>query len=603
MRYCLSLIFLLISLFSNGQIKRELAEQAMNEGRFEDALKDYQDLYERNFSDPNYQKVLDCYVALQEWKSGINFIQKHLSKVHIRQGYYLLDQGYFNQNIPDTIKAMALFNAVIEEVKKQPGLAYQYSERAKSWGLFSVALALLEAAENENAQMKFDHQKAVIYAEMGMLKEMYISYLNVLQQTPSFLPGFQNVIRFNMNRAGEIPQSNELKREILLRIRAGGDISLNNLLIWILTQEGNFSQAFTQTKALYLRGSLGAIEILNLAQQARLSKKYSSAIQIYEYLIHEGDKTPFLTESRIAKFTCEYHLLEEKNSDNATFENLVQESNQLIPQLRGNNALADLYLLLAKIELYQLHQPLKALEYADNCAESAAPSIESVIESQLLRGDIELSLGRPYDALLTYAKVESNHSSSPLGQEARFRKGKVAFYTGKFEYAQTIFDVLKHSTSKLIANDAMRISLLIKDNSALDTTYVLLEKYASILLLIEQNDWENALQKLESLQSQLNLAAKDHPLQDEVLFAKADLKYKQGEMEEAATLYLEVANRYPHDVLADESLLKAAKIYQYQLYNPERALEIYEELILQHSNSIFTEDARKEFRTLRGDYK
>ena len=46
---------------------------------------------------------------------------------------------------------------------------------------------------------------------------------------------------------------------------------------------------------------------------------------------------------------------------------------------------------------------------------------------------------------------------------------------GDFEWAQSQLDVLKSSTSKLIANDAMYLSLLISDNLNLDTSSLAME--------------------------------------------------------------------------------------------------------------------------------
>ncbi len=52
----------------------------------------------------------------------------------------------------------------------------------------------------------------------------------------------------------------------------------------------------------------------------------------------------------------------------------------------------------------------------------------------------------------------------PLGHQARFSNARLSFYIGEFNWAKSQLDILKAATSKLIANDAMQLSLLISDN-------------------------------------------------------------------------------------------------------------------------------------------
>ncbi|GGH66307.1 tetratricopeptide repeat protein [Phaeocystidibacter marisrubri] len=601
MRYLTIAIFSLLSLLSSAQVKLELAEQAMEEGRFEDAIKDYLDLYKSHSDDVNYNYVLDCYIALKDWRSGERFIEKHIDNSRNRLGFYKIDRAFFLQNIPDTSKAEKVYNEVLEEVNSQPGIAYQYSERAKKWGVYRFALAVLETAEQSDPRMQFSNQKASIYAELGMLEEMYSAYLDVLERTPNFLLQLQNIIRFNMNREGEIPISDVLKRDVLVRIREGGPVELNKFLIWILTQEGQYTQAFTQAKALYLRGSYRAIDLLQLGNQAVTAKDFRGANRVFDYIIQEGDKTPFEQNARYALLKSKFTQLQAERADTTQFEELLATCYDNIDALRGSQLLADTYLLMAEVQYGYLHKNEDALESIAKCENSASPNNSSVVSAQLLKGDIQLAMGLPYDAILTYAQVESNHDSSPMGQEARFRKGRVAFYTGKFEWAENTFYVLKHSTSKLIANDAMRYSLLIKDNAALDTTYVLLERYAKVLLLQAQNRYSDALLALDTLDGRLSLAVSDHPLKDEALFTRAELLSNLNKNEEAATLYERVAANFPKDLLADQALIRAARICLYTLKDETRAKNLYEKVLLEHSNSIYAEEARQEYRKLRGD--
>ena len=73
-------------------------------------------------------------------------------------------------------------------------------------------------------------------------------------------------------------------------------------------------------------------------------------------------------------------------------------------------------------------------------------------EDQL--ADYYLMQGERWEATLLYSQVDKAFKEDALGHEARFRNAKLSYYTGDFQWAQAQFDILKGSTSKLIANDA-----------------------------------------------------------------------------------------------------------------------------------------------------
>ena len=126
---------------------------------------------------------------------------------------------------------------------------------------------------------------------------------------------------------------------------------------------------------------------------------------------------------------------------------------------------------------------------------------------------------------MLYSQVDKEFKDDLLGHEARFRNAKLSYYTSEFQWAQTQFDVLKASTSKLIANDALDLSIFILDNTGLDTTTQALEYYADADLLVFQNRFEDAFTKLDSL----NRDFPDHSLEDDILYVKAKIYHKKRE--------------------------------------------------------------------------
>ena len=102
-------------------------------------------------------------------------------------------------------------------------------------------------------------------------------------------------------------------------------------------------------------------------------------------------------------------------------------------------------------------------------------------------------------------EVQKSVKNDVLGQDARFKVAQTSFYKGDFDWALTQLKVLRSSTSQLIANDAMQLSLLISDNSLEDSTQTALKKYAKADLLAYQNKDKEAVEVLEDILENHNL--------------------------------------------------------------------------------------------------
>jgi outer membrane protein assembly factor BamD (BamD/ComL family) len=92
-----------------------------------------------------------------------------------------------------------------------------------------------------------------------------------------------------------------------------------------------------------------------------------------------------------------------------------------------------------------------------------------------------------------------------------------------------------------------------------------------------------------------------HPILDEVLFKKAQIKMKQGKYDEADTLLGTLVKGFPSDILADLALMTRGRLNEDQFGNKEKAMKYYEDLMTKYPGSIYAVDARKRFRYLRGD--
>ena len=187
--------------------------------------------------------------------------------------------------------------------------------------------------------------------------------------------------------------------------------------------------------------------------------------------------------------------------------------------------------------------------------------------------------------------------SDQLGEIAKLKSAKTHYYTGNFQFAKGQLDVLKGSTSKLIANDAMELSRLITDNSTVDTTIQPMQMYSKADLLLTQQKFQHALQVLDSI----NLLYPGHALADEILYLKYKIALRQKQYKQAMEFLTTIVESYSYDILADNALYYLADIYQFRIGDKEKAMELYQKLLINYPGSLFVVEARKRFRELRGD--
>lgn len=177
--------------------------------------------------------------------------------------------------------------------------------------------------------------------------------------------------------------------------------------------------------------------------------------------------------------------------------------------------------------------------------------------------------------------------------EARFKNAQLRYFIGEFAWAESQLHILKAATSKLIANDAMTLSLIIKDNLEADTTGAELRRLARADYHLYQHKDDEAAAMLDSIIANGNTVSIPH-----ALFRQANIEEHKHQLDVADSLYAVIFNRYPESYMADDALMKAADINQ-SMGNKEQAMLYYEQLIDNWPTSIYAAEARKNYRKLQ----
>ena len=326
-----------------------------------------------------------------------------------------------------------------------------------------------------------------------------------------------------------------------------------------------------------------------------LDKEYFDlSIEAYDYVISKGKQNYLYIDANINRL---YALSKKINNDESNLTELDNSYQSLIEDLGYNRGTVILLSNYAHFQAFYNHDLVKAETLLIDAMKIAGIEEYDLAECKLEYADVQLLLGNVWESLLYYSQVEKDFKEHSIGHEAKLRRAKISYYQGDFQWAQAQLSTLKASTSKLIANDAMELSLLITDNYNLDTTEIAMRAFALGDLLVYQQKYDEAIIKYDSVL----IAFSGHTLTDEIYLRKSEIYYLQNKYDLALSELKRIEEDWSYDILADDALYKRAKIYENKLNDMNNAMLLYEKILLEYSSSIFVAESRKRFRELRGD--
>lgn len=573
-----------------------LAQQYFEEQEYEKVIDKLEDLGKRSVDPKVYQLLFESYLELVAYKDAIRLSRDWARRVPGRRAAFEVDELFLHLKREDQKDAEEVMAMMLETIERSPGQAYAYGKALSDRGYSKRALQVYEKALEGNPQMNFDYQMALLYGEMGDIPAMHQMYLQMVERTPGYLPTVKTLLSQSISPGEENPNLEILKESIIKKIQDGAPQRFNELLIHIFSQEENFRAAFTQLRALDRQGRLEGNELLNLARLAYNKKDYNLAARIYAYEKDKGEEYSYYQTAVIGWLDARKMDLQNQVAPVEQWDLLATDYSQYHHAFRGDPYQAMLALPLVEVLAYRLHQTDSAERLLLSLFDHSWIGLEDQALAQIAYADLLLFTGRRWDAIIYYRKAEKALDQSVIGQEAKFKRAKAAYYVGDFEWAQGIFSVLKESTSKLIANDAMQYSLLITDNMALDSTTDALEAYARADLFAYRELYDSA----EALLEILEISYSDHPIADESLLLRGELRAKQKDLAGAIKLWQRVVDEHAKDILADDALYRIGQA-QEELGNAEAAMQAYETLFITYVDSFFASEARKAYRRLRGD--
>ncbi len=537
----------------------------------------------------------NCLIEQSKFELAEKEIKKQIRK-HKKDPSYLIDLGYLYKRQDNLKKANDQFEKALSKVDNNPSVVRSLASFFIRRQEYDYAEKTYLKGRNRTSE-DFRSELANLYAIQRQFEKMINEYLDWLNESNRNLSIVQNRMQYFIKKDINDEFADVLRKELLKRIqRSGSSIVYNRMLIWYYLQRKEFSKALFQEIAIDKRIHSSGKKILNLAETAKSNNDYETAVEAYNYIIAKGRNKAYYIDSKVGKLNIRF--LQVKNGTIKTEEEILQLEEEYLSTLNnlgiGFNTIQSV-LDLAHLQTFYLNKPEdaeKMLIYAMN--------LRGLDKKLATKCKIELADVLVYQnnldyAALIYGQAEKDNKDNMLGDIAKLKKAKLAYYANNFKWAKAQFDALKASTSKPVANDALFYSILIDDNTEGDSLQTAMKTYARAELLVFRNKKDNAIQVLDSLISN-NVG---HQLIDEAYLLKAEIFEEQKNYEEAIKYYKKIITEFSWDILSDVAIFKLAVLYEEKTGNIEEAAEYYKKLMLEHPDSIYVTEARKRFRKIR----
>jgi pentatricopeptide repeat protein len=577
----------------------QLGMQFFQSRDYEKAAEVYTRVFEKKPSYYIYTYYLTCLVENRDYDKAEKLV-KRMRKSDPDALKFNVDMGYifFREGEPE--KAKKQYEDALDKLQPNQQQIFELANAFTMRGENDYAMkTYIKGRELLNYSYPFSFELASIYERTGNFKEMINEYFILLEFNNSYLPTVQDRLQTALADDPENIKNETFRKAVLEKAQKEPDKTFYaEILWWYSIQQKDFELALIQAKSLDRRLKEGGNRVYQLAQLAVSNQQFDAAIDAYSYLIAKGVENPFYYSSKMELLnTRVLKVISIPNPDQKQLTELEKELREEMRISGVNSRSMTVIKSLAHLDAFYLGKTDDAVELLNLLMALPDVNPQAKAECKIELADILLFSNDVWEATLLYEQVNKDFKNDVIGQTAKFKNAKLSYYIGEFGWAETQLDILKAATSKLIANDALALALFISENYDADSSTVALLLYSRADLLEYRNENELAVKTLDSIP----MAFAFHPILDDVLLKKAQIKMKQGDYAAADTLLGTLVQDFSSDILADLALMTRGRLNEDHFRNKEKAMEYYEELITKYPGSIYTVDARKRFRILRGD--
>ena len=594
--------------------EEQLALQYYKEKEYDKAVELFEKIHAKKPDSYIYYYYYHALVELERYDAAEKMLKKQV-KAYPNIPRYKIDLGYVYERSGENPKAEKIYQECLKNLQAKETAVSELNNAFMSRGKYDYAAETIL-----KGRKLLDNEQ--------LLSKSLINIYKLLHQNDKIIDEIISLVKTDNDKYEKDVQTaiqdllmddedNQLYMSIRTALQKFSQKNPSNILCikelyWISQLHKDFEEALVLAKSLDKRLKMEGIFTYELATVAASNHDYATAIDALNYIIKKGEDTHNYIQAKMKILDVKYmQLIETSPVKMVDAVNLEQDFRKALEENGIHSGTMDWIRKYAHLLAFYVNKPQEAMDVL-NQAMAATRDIKEKNQYKIDLADVQLYTGEIWDASLNYSQVDKDLPNDVLGNEAKFKNAKLSFYIGEFNWAKSQLDVLAAATSKLIANDAIYSSMLISDNleeeeeDEADTTVALfdnsegnlaLKMYAKAEFLIFQNKDDEALKALDSVM----ILSPFGTLVDDALYQKALIYIKQKNYFEAEKLLKRIVENYGDELLADDAVFQLAELYEYYLKDITQAMEYYQKILKDHSDSLYVVQARTRYRALRGD--
>ena len=582
---------------SQRQVDEQLARNFFNNKEYDKAA----DLYQQLYIDYRYyyyfSQYIECLIFLDKFDEAEKDLRSFIKNDNTTNKWrssVILAYVLFRNNEKD--KSDKVLKKLINELPADKSVFIQIANvmNAKDFNEFAIML-YDRGAGISSMNCKFYMEKAQAYLSMTDFEKATENYLLHLEEDPSDYDVVKSRMSYMLRYNIDDSVIDDIRFALLKKAQENRDSEVfAELLVWFALQMKDYDIALDQEIALDRRLGDREFDIIYLAKISRDNEQYDIAIKAYDYLVKKSQEGAYYEEAIVGMIQVQYQKMNMLKSDNAmeSYSNLEKRIEKECLELGVSDKTIPILIIRADILAFRLNEMDKAIDVLN---EALLLNISRLNKAKLKMelADIYLFKEEVWEATLLYSQVDKSMKEEPIGHEARFKNAQLRYYIGEFDWALAVLNILKSATSKLIANDAMTLSLTITDNLEYDT--IALQRLAKADFYIYQKRYDIANKILDSV----NVYNPNEVSMPYLLMRKAHIAMENNDYVMADSLYKRVYQGYADSYMADDALMKDAILLERFLDDKEGAMECYAKLIDEYSASVYVAQARNAYRRIR----
>ncbi len=593
--------------------KLRLAQSFEQAGEWARAALLYESLLEgnqRNFV------VLDglrrAYTELKQYDKAIRLVSGQL-RVNPTDENLLTVLGGLYDLAGQTQKADSLWRLVIKRDVKNAGLYRLVAAQLIDHRQYERAIGIyLEGRAQVGNDNLYIEELAALYGALHQYDSATHEFVKIVRVNPQQGTYVQSrLASFTGRPEGRLAALGVVIAELN---REPQSVPLHSVLAWLRVEGKEYGQALEQYRIIDRLTKANGLEIFQFGQRAAQERAYSVAAQAFREVIEGKPGSNLLSLARFgyARATEELSVLndsltagiggapEAEHAGDGTvsetkrslrgaldlYERIIADYPHSDVAMQALFRIGTIYYL----RLYDLDGAAAAFEKVRTMPFNVALQHEAILnlaEVQTAKGELNHAR-EEYSRLLAIASEQER-------DRALFRLAELDYFEGKIDSAVAKLERISRNIQSDQTNDALQLFYFIQENSGSGQT--VLREFAHTELLARQRKYSEALSAFQSLTTRYPATS----LVDDAVLKIAELQLVLGHVREALAVLQRIVTNMTASVLRDRAQMRVGEIYETKLKDKASAIEAYERLLEQFPASLFTEEARKRVRALRGD--